>query len=125
MLQVTAHRAHPRARRLALLFALLRPLALLLALQLGGVSHAAVDLISAVCELREQHEVCPEDGRCSDCPDGCPNCHCANGIRLLVPDASPNLWLDPRALLMATWTVSEDQWHPSPELAPLDRPPRA
>jgi hypothetical protein len=125
MLQLTAKRGRPRARSLALLLTLLRPLLLLLALQLGGVPHAAVDLLSAVCELREQHEVCPEDGPCSDCPDGCPNCHCANGMRLLVPEASASLLLDPRALLMATWTVTEDEWRPGPVLAPLDRPPRA
>jgi hypothetical protein len=124
MLQALANPRRPGARTMAILLGLLRPLALLLALQLSGLPHAAADLASAVLEVAEGHEVCPEDGSCNDCPAGCPNCHCANGMRLLVPQAWASLLLAPGALAAPAWAAIEDEWHAGPPLAPLDRPPR-
>jgi len=113
-------------RRLALLLAMFRAATLVLALQVAGMIHGATDVISVVLQLEQhEHEQCPDDGACNDCLAGCPNCHCANAMRLVVSGASANLWLPPRPVSTARWASITDELHPRPELASLYRPPRA
>lgn len=110
-------------RRLAL--AVLRVLALVLALQVTGMLHAATDVASVVFQLEQhEHEQCPNDGSCNDCLAGCPNCHCANAMRLLVPEASASFSLPPRVATTACWASIADAQHPRPELPSVYRPPR-
>ena len=59
-----------------------------LALQVGGVVHASADALAAAGVIDEEHEQCPPDGACDDCLLGCPNCHCAAGLRTVIPDAA-------------------------------------
>jgi len=70
------------------LLTLLRVLAVVLGLQLSGVGHFATELVEAVASEDVHHETCPADGPCDDCPPGCPQCHCSNGLRSVAPDAS-------------------------------------
>src|SRR5262245_34921093 len=77
-----------RARRsFALLLAMLRVLTVLFAMQLGGVIHGSADLLDATLASAEgEHEHCPPDGPCDDCPPGCPNCHCAAAHGSVAPE---------------------------------------
>lgn len=58
-----------------------------LALQVGGVVHASADALAAAGVIDGEHEQCPPDGACDDCLLGCPNCHCAAGLRTVIPEA--------------------------------------
>jgi len=59
---------------------LLRVLAVVLGFEFAGVGHAAADFVGSIAASAEEHEQCPPDGACDDCPPGCPSCHCANRI---------------------------------------------
>jgi hypothetical protein len=105
------------------LLALLRVLAVVLGLQLSGVGHFATELVEAVVSDEVHHETCPADGPCDDCPPGCPQCHCSNGLRSVAPDAAP--------ALASVLETSDDGVHassrdepPAPELPLPFRPPR-
>jgi hypothetical protein len=111
-------------KRLAVtLLALLRVLAVVLGLQLSGVGHFATELVESVVSEEVHHESCPADGPCDDCPPGCPQCHCANGLRSVVPDAS-----SPAVTVLES---SDDvaalasEKPPSPDLPLPFRPPRS
>jgi hypothetical protein len=71
------------------LLALLRVLAVVLGMQLSGVGHFATELVESMLSDDVHHESCPADGPCDDCPPGCPQCHCSNGLRSVAPDAAP------------------------------------
>jgi hypothetical protein len=114
-----------QARSLWLLVVLFRTVAVLFALQLGGVLHDALDVAAAVMNVEEEHERCPNDGGCDDCPAGCPNCHCANAMRLVVPEPTPPLQIAPSSPLAVVWVVATDDAPPRPELSSLYRPPRS
>jgi hypothetical protein len=107
-----------------LLVVLFRTVAVLFALQLGGVLHDALDVAAAVMNVEEEHERCPDDGACDDCPAGCPNCHCANAMRLVVPEPTPYLQIATSSPVAVVWVVAADDTPPRPELASLYRPPR-
>jgi hypothetical protein len=104
--------------------AVLRAFTLIFALQLGGVLHDASDLLSAIAaESDTEHEQCPADGPCDDCPPGCPNCHC--GV-LGSLSAAPRLAIAPPDALSARSPSFEVAEAPKgPELPGLFRPPRA
>jgi hypothetical protein len=107
----------------ALLVALVRVLTILLSLQFCGAIHDFSDAVrSLVTADQVQHETCPPDGPCDDCPPGCPNCHCA-AIRSIVPDTrldvAPDLLeASLPACLYATQAVA------GPDRPCLFRPPR-
>ena len=70
------------------LLTLLRVLAVVLGLQLSGVGHFATELVESIVSEQVHHESCPADGPCDDCPPGCPQCHCSNALRSVVPEAA-------------------------------------
>jgi len=113
-------------RAWALLLVMVRSLLLVFALQLGGVVHDVSDFVEAVADTedRAEHEQCPADGPCDDCPPGCPNCHCAAALGSLAPP--PALALSPQVLAFSLGTsLSGTQAPPGPDLPGLFRPPRA
>ena len=65
----------PRARAL-LLLAALRVLVLLFTVELSGVTHAALDVLSAFRGDAHAESDCEDDEGGHECPPGCPSCHC-------------------------------------------------
>lgn len=112
-----------RSRPWALLLAVVRSLTLLLALQFSGALHDLTDIIAAATSVTTvEHERCPVDGPCPDCPPSCPNCHCP-ALGSLATQAPPELALQLQigslpADLYATQVI------PGPERPSLFRPPR-
>ena len=107
----------------AALAVLVRVLTVLLSLQFCGVIHDFSDAVRSIVTAEElQHEKCPPDGPCEDCPPGCPNCHCA-AVRSIVPnirlDVTPDLLeASLPTCLYATQAVA------GPDRPCLFRPPR-
>jgi hypothetical protein len=107
----------------AVLAVLVRVLTVLISLQFCGVIHDFSDAVRSIVAAEElQHEKCPPDGPCEDCPPGCPNCHCA-AVRSIVPnirlDVTPDLLeASLPTCLYATQAVA------GPDRPCLFRPPR-
>jgi hypothetical protein len=61
-----------------LLVALLgmRALALLFAVELSGLTHAAVDVVCSLSGNAHQESDCDDEQGGHECPPGCPSCHC-------------------------------------------------
>jgi hypothetical protein len=105
------------------LLALLRVLAVVLGMQLSGVGHFATELVESIVADEVHHESCPADGPCDDCPPGCPQCHCSNGLRSIAPDAIAAV----SSVLESSNGVAlarTGEKPPSPELPLPFRPPR-
>jgi hypothetical protein len=101
-----------------------RVLALVLGVQLSGVAHVAADVVSVVVSGRDEHaEHCPADGPCNDCPQGCPNCHCQNGVRAVAPQLTAPVVLTLPTVALATLETNA-QVPLGPVLPSLFRPPR-
>jgi hypothetical protein len=118
-------KACPR-RSWALILVVVRSLLLVFAMQFSGVVHDISDFVEAVTATPAQaeHEHCPADGQCNDCPPGCPNCHCPAAMGSLAA-ASP-LAVAPQVLALSLpASLHETQAAPGPELPGLFRPPRA
>ena len=119
--------SHLRTRRVPVALLVLARLAtVLLALQFSGGVHDLIDVTRAVMGAtaeEPEHEQCPPDKPCDDCPPGCPNCHCA-AIGTLVLTESPTL---PPLTLGASLPRSlvGAQAPSGPEPPSLFRPPRA
>ena len=113
-----------RRRRWALLLVALRSLLLLFAMQLSGVVHDISDFAEAVSAAPEQaeHEQCPVDGPCDDCPPGCPNCHCAAAMVSIEPAAT--FIVSPQILVSLPTSLYDTQAPLGPELPGLFKPPR-
>jgi len=103
---------------------IVRVLTVLLSLQFCGAIHDFSDAVRFVVSADDgQHEKCPPNGPCDDCPPGCPNCHCA-AVGSIVPDVqvelAPELLAESLpSCLYATQAVA------GPDRPPLFRPPRA
>jgi len=96
----------------------------LFAMQFSGLIHGISDVVDAVAVREEgaEHEHCPPDRPCEDCPPGCPNCHCGV-LGSLVPDSPLAL----RARLPVDsrpHRLEGTQAPAGPELPSLFRPPR-
>ncbi len=114
-------------RSWALLLVVVRSLVLVLAMQFSGVVHDLSDFVEAVAATPDQaaeHEQCPADGQCNDCPPGCPNCHCPAAIGSLVPAPLGAVARQTLALSLPA-SLYDTQAPPGPELPGLFRPPRA
>jgi hypothetical protein len=125
----------PIARRWASLLVLLRVVALAVGVQLSGLAPALEELVCAAKEAVEQGAACPcnepcssdelhsSDEPCIDCPQGCPKCHCPNGLRSVAPE--PFAALAPAFPALALGLLDEaSQAPPGPDLPSLFRPPR-
>lgn len=55
---------------------LLRLLTVLIACELSGVVHVALDVAAACGQAEHGENDCDEEGH--ECPPGCPGCHCPN-----------------------------------------------
>jgi hypothetical protein len=104
----------------------MRVAVVLLGLQFGGLVHDVADVVDAVVLAHEapEHESCPANRPCDDCPPGCPNCHCSAATTPMVPQAAPSLFTE----LAATRVLppSDAAEAPAgPERPTLFRPPRA
>jgi hypothetical protein len=120
-------RARPRqlTGRIGLsLLALVRMFSLLLGLQLSGAPHFVEDVLVLVTAEHVEHEQCPADGPCDDCPAGCPQCHCSNALRSVAASSADPIALGFDASLVAGHAPSE-QAPIAPELPGLFRPPQA
>ncbi len=109
----------------ALLLVVMRSLLVVFALQFSGVVHDLSDALEAVASASDQpeHEQCPADGPCNDCPPGCPNCHCAAAMGSVAPSAT--LAVLPQVLTLSLPESLYDTQAPlGPELPGLFRPPR-
>jgi len=125
MLRVRRPTSALRSGSWAQLSLLLRVLALLLGVQLGGIGHAAADALHETGIIAaEEHEECPLDRACDDCPPGCPQCHCSNRVPSVAPLAA---FVFVRALPGADLppVLAESSAPPRPELPSLYRPPRS
>jgi hypothetical protein len=58
----------------------------LVAMQLSGLGHVAMDLLVAAHTVVDGAD-CPNEKPGRDCPPGCPGCHCAHG-GIAVPPSS-------------------------------------
>ncbi|HEY3493234.1 MAG TPA: hypothetical protein VGK73_01055 [Polyangiaceae bacterium] len=103
---------------------LLRLLAVVLGLQLGGIGHAAADLIESMSSSAEEHEQCPADGACDDCPPGCPSCHCANRVPSVAANGQPLPFAVEPPPLDAWLGLAANRAPPGPEPSSVYRPPR-
>jgi hypothetical protein len=113
-------------RSWAALLVALRALLIVFALQFSGTIHDISDFVEAVAAApdKAEHEQCPVDGPCNDCPPGCPNCHCAAALGSVAP-ASPMAIL-PQVLTAAlSVSLAETQAPRGPDLPGLFRPPQA
>jgi hypothetical protein len=120
------NRVFQRGRRPWLILpGLLRLMVALFSMQFSGALHDATDLVDAVLRVDEpEHEQCPPDRPCDDCPPGCPNCHCAAAGGTLTI-AAP-LTLRPQVLSSSLpLSLHLTQAPAGPELPSLFRPPRA
>lgn len=73
-----------RARALVLLTAL-RVLVLLFTVELSGVTHAALDVLSAAGGDVHAESDCEDEEGGHECPPGCPSCHCWHAGTPSVP----------------------------------------
>lgn len=106
------------------LVVLVRVLSLVLGLQLSGAAHLVEDAVSVVVAGHAEHdEQCPADGPCNDCPPGCPQCHCPNALRSVVPSAFATVVLG-LSTSTAPLLVGREELPPSPVLPAPFRPPR-
>jgi hypothetical protein len=102
---------------------LLQVLAAVVGLQMGGVIHAANDVVSICIAGGEHDDGCPLDGPCDDCPAECPSCHCSNGFRTLaVPPPEIQLSLLAEAPMTVEWVDAREP--APPDLPSVYRPPR-
>lgn len=102
----------------------LRVLALLLGVQLGGIGHAAADALHETGVIQvEEHEECPLDRACDDCPPGCPQCHCSNRVPSVAPLPSV-IVASAFPSADVTFVLTENAAPPRPVLPSLYRPPR-
>jgi hypothetical protein len=120
------NRAFQRGHRPRLILAAMaRLMVVLFSMQFSGTLHDATDLADVVlCVDEPEHEQCPPDRPCDDCPPGCPNCHCAAAGGTLTI-AAP-LTLQPQPLSSSLPLSLHPTQAPSgPELPSLFKPPRA
>ena len=114
-------------RSWAVVLVALRALLVVFALQLSGTIHDISDFVEAVAAVPDkvEHEQCPINGPCNDCPPGCPNCHCAAALGSVAP-ASPPIATMPALLASALPTsLAKTQAPCGPDLPGLFRPPQA
>jgi hypothetical protein len=64
-----------RARALVVLVTM-RVLVLLFTVELSGLSHAALDVLSAASGDLHAESDCEDEEGGHECPPGCPSCHC-------------------------------------------------
>jgi hypothetical protein len=102
---------------------LVRVLALVLGLQLTNGAHLVEDVVALVTAEHAEHEQCPADKPCDDCPAGCPQCHCGGGLRSVAPPAAEALTIAFDVSVPAAHAPSE-QAPIAPELPGLLRPPK-
>jgi hypothetical protein len=77
------------AQHTRLLALALRCMTLLLACELSGVVHAAVDVAAALSEREHAENDCEQEGH--ECPPGCPGCHCPNNAVAWTAPVFPGL----------------------------------
>jgi hypothetical protein len=58
----------------------------LVAIQLSGLGHLAVDLLTEVDAMADETD-CPNEKPGHDCPPGCPGCHCVHGGTAVPPSS--------------------------------------
>ena len=116
-------RWQPEIRARTSLLALLRILAMLLAVQLSGTCHVLDDVISMWSSGVLDHEQCPPDRPCDDCPPGCPTCHCPNTLRSTAAQPGPSMTVElpSSGLVELSWDEAAPR---GPDLPPPYRPPR-
>lgn len=54
----------------------MRALVLLFAVELSGLTHAALDVACSIAGDTHQDDDCDEGEGGHECPPGCPSCHC-------------------------------------------------
>ncbi len=113
-------------RSWAVVLVALRALLVVFALQFGGTIHDISDFVEAVAGVPDnaEHEQCPVNGPCDDCPPGCPNCHCAAALGS-VAAASPIAILPQVFASALPASLAETQAPHGPDLPGLFRPPQA
>jgi hypothetical protein len=118
-------RQRRKTRPRALVLAALRALLVVFALQLSGTIHDLSDFVEAVAAApdKAEHEQCPVNGPCNDCPPGCPNCHCATALGSVAP-ASPMAILPQLLASAVPASLAETQAPRGPDLPALFRPPQ-
>lgn len=121
----TAQSSALRARGLVLL-GVLRVLALLFTVELSGLTHAALDVLSAVTGDVHAQADCEDEEGGHECPPGCPSCHCWHAGTPSVP-----LRMEPGRRIVLKLNgelgfVPVENMPPSgADLAAIYRPPRA
>jgi hypothetical protein len=102
---------------------LMRLIMVVLAAELSGGIHAALDLAVVVGVVEHPADDCEREGR--ECPPGCPSCHCSHSAAAYRAPvlALPHAVLPPLAC-SADRCFSDALIPSSPDRARLDRPPR-
>jgi len=105
-------------------FVVLRLVLLAAAVQLSGVGHALTDAALLAFDVEHQDQECPPDRPCDDCPPGCPNCHCPNTLRTVVPQLGVEIAAIGPIVNSGASTAAR-QVPSGPDLPSLYRPPRS
>jgi hypothetical protein len=113
------------SRSWATWFVLLRLATLIFSLQFSGLIHGVSDIACSLMGVASEHEQCPVDRPCDECPLGCPNCHCPAPVRLGGWTPSVVVSTDSAARAQPLQGLYETQAPPGPDLPSIFRPPRS
>jgi hypothetical protein len=106
----------------ALIGVVLRVLTVLIASELSGVVHVALDVAAACGQAEHLENDCDQTGH--ECPPGCPGCHCPNGAVAWQAPAFAGLRVRSVPLPAADFVLSR-VWPPREvDTAGLYRPPK-
>ena len=104
-----------------LVFALLRAVLVMLAVQASGLPHLVADAVVAD-DTSEHSSPCSDDDK--SCPPGCPSCHVCVHMQAVFVPRTALLSVTSRAVEMPRSLVT-DSSPPTPPSASFFRPPRA
>lgn len=102
--------------------AVARLLALVIALQLGGVTHLGVEFVAGADNCAEP---CDDDEGGEKCPPICPDCTCTHGVRPAVPPLVRTVAVQPRTVDGVVLPHRTAGPPDDPDLRGIFQPPRA
>lgn len=116
-------RAIVTRRLLARLITIARFVAVIVAIQISGLSHGVTDALASMGVIEEHSDDCGDEPGDRDCPPGCPTCHCTDCGTTALPPVRGTLL--PLARVEIALPIDGEGRAPSPpDLPSVYRPPR-